>query len=81
MSRNSDRMAAELVGLHFRPGPFTALQEQGGADGVSFEYRIEDGSRRGGTLTLAVSVHENDGVRPEVAPQWVYSSPDDVLVD
>ena len=67
--------------LAFSTGPFTALQEQGGADGVSFEYRIEDGSRRGDTLTLAVSVHENEGVRPEVAPHWVYSSPDDFLVD
>ena len=82
MNRNSDRTAVELVGLRFRPGPFTALQKLGGADGVSFKYRIEDGSRRGDTLTLAVSVHKNERVQPEVALHCVYlSSPDDVLAD
>ena len=82
MSRNSERMAAELLELGYRPGPFTAPQEQGGADGVRFDYRIEDGSRDGDTVTLAVAVHENEGEWPEVAPHWVYlSPPDDVLAE
>ena len=82
MSRNSERMAAELVGLRYRPSPFTAPKQQGGADGVRFEYRIEDGSRAGETVTLAVAVHENEGEWPEVAPHWVYlSPPDDVLAE
>ena len=82
MSTNSERMEAELVGLGYRTDPFTAPQEQGGADGVRFEYRIEDGSRDGDTVTLAVAVHENEGKWPEVAPHWVYlSPPDDVLAE
>jgi hypothetical protein len=82
MSENSERIAAELVELGYRPGPFTAPQKQGGADGVRFEYRIEDGSRAGDTVSLAVAVHENEGNWPEVAPHWVYlSPPDDVLAE
>ena len=82
MSSNSERMAAELAGLGYRPGPFTAPREQGGADGISFEYDIEDGSRDGDTVTLAVAVHENEGEWPEVAPHRVYvSPPDDVLAE
>lgn len=82
MSRNSERMAAELRDLGYRNDPFTAPQEQGGADGVKFEYRIEDGSRKGDAVTLAVAVHENEGQWPEVAPHWIYlSPPDDVLAE
>ena len=82
MSTNSEQMAADLVGLGYRPSPFTAPQEQGGADGVRFEYRIQDGSRDGDTVTLAVAVHDNEGEWPEVAPHWVYlSPPDDVLAE
>lgn len=82
MSTNSERIAAELVELGYRPGPFTVPQEQGGADGVRFEYPIEHGSRDGDTVTLAVAVHENEGQWPEVAPHWVYlSPPDDVLAE
>lgn len=82
MSKNSERMAAELTRLGFRPGPFKSPQDQGGADGVSFGYEVEDGSRKGETVTLAVAVHENEGEWPEVAPHWVYvSPPDDVLAE
>ena len=82
MSRNSERMAAELHELGYRTDPFTAPQEQGGADGVRFEYRIEDGSRNGDTVTLAVAVHEKEGKWPEVAPHWLYvSPPDEVLAE
>ncbi len=77
MSTNSERIAAELVGLGYRPSPFIAPQEQGGADGVRFEYPIEDGSRDGDAVTLAMAVHENEGQWPEVAPHWVYLSPPD----
>ena len=80
MSKNTERMTAELVTLRYLPSPFKVPQDQGGADGVSFEYRIEDGSRNGDTVTLAVAVHENEGDWPEVAPHWIYvSPPDDVL--
>ena len=82
MSKNSERMTAELVELRYRPSSFTAPQQQGGADGVRFEYRIEDGSRAGEIVTLAVAVHENEGEWPEVAPHWVYvSPPDNVLAE
>ena len=82
MSRNSDRIAAELVGLGYRPSQFTVPQQQGGADGVRFEYRIEDGSRAGEIVALAVAVHENEGEWPEVAPHWLYlSPPDNVLAE
>ena len=82
MSANSERMAAELIGLGYRTGSFRAPQEQGGADGVQFEYPIKDGSRDGDTVTLAVAVHENEGQWPEMAPHWVYlSPPDDVLAE
>ena len=82
MSENSERMAEELIELGYRPEPFTAPQGQGGADGVRFAYRIEDGSRDEDTVTLAVAVHENEGEWPEVAPHWVYlSPPDDVLAE
>ena len=82
MSKNSGRMAAELVGLGYRPIPFMAPQEQGGAEGVRFEYQIADGSRDGDTVTLAMAVHESEGEWPEVAPHWVYvSPPDDVLAE
>ncbi len=73
-------MAAELVGLQYRPERFTAPLDQGGADGVQFEYRIEDGSRAGDTVTLAVAVHQDEGEWPEVAPHWVYLSPPDAVL-
>lgn len=75
-------MATELVRLGYRPSPFASTQAQGGADGVRFEYRIQDGSRHGDTVTLAVAVHENEGEWPEVAPHWLYlSPPDEVLAE
>lgn len=77
MSDNAERMMAELAGLGYEPGAFTAPPEQGGALGVRFKYLIQDGSRAGETVTLAVAVHENDGRWPEVAPHWVYVSPPD----
>ena len=80
MSKNSERMAAELVELRYRPGPFSAPRQQGGAAGVRFEYRIEDGSRTGDIVTLAVAVHEKEGEWPEVAPHWLYVSPPDVVL-
>ena len=80
MSQNSRRMAAELVGLRYRPEPFTVPQDQGGADGVQFEYRIENGSRVGEMVTLAVAVHQDEGEWPEVAPHWVYMSPPDAVL-
>ena len=80
MSKNSKRMAAELVALCYRPEPFKAPEQQGGSDGIRFDYRIEDGSRVGETVTLAVAVHENEGEWPEVAPHWVYISPPDPVL-
>ena len=77
MSDNAQRMSAELSGLGYEPRPFTAPQEQGGAPGVQFKYPIEEGSRAGETVTLAVALHENEGQWPEVAPHWVYVSPPD----
>lgn len=77
MSSNAERMAAELAALGYEPGAFTAPQEQGGAPGVQFEYLIEGGSRSGEAVVLAVALHENEGVWPEVAPHWVYVSPPD----
>ena len=68
MSTNSEKMTAELVELRYRSGPFTAPKEQDGADGVRLEYPIEDGSRDGDTVTMAVAVHENEGQWPEVPP-------------
>ena len=73
-------MAEELVELGYRPDPFTAPEQQGAADGVRFEYRIEDGSRTGDTVTLAVAVHENEGKWPEVVPHWLYISPPDTVL-
>ena len=82
MSRNSECMAAEVVALGYQPSPFTAPQQQGSADGVQFEYRVQDGSHAGELVTLAVAVHESEGEWPEVAPHWVYiSPPDDVLAE
>ena len=80
MSRNSERMASELVGLGYAPEPFTAPEDQGGAEGVRFEYPIGDGSRAGETVNLAVALHENEGEWPEVAPHWVYVSPPDSVL-
>ena len=77
MSSNAERMTADLAGLGYEPRPFTAPQDQGGAAGVQFEYPIENGSRAGETVTLAVALHENEGQWPEVAPHWVYVSPPD----
>lgn len=77
MSTNKERMTAELAGLDYVPRPFTAPQEQGGAAGVQFDYAIQDGSRTGEMVTLAVALHENEGQWPEVAPHWVYVSPPD----
>ena len=73
-------MAEELVELGYRPDPFTAPEQQGAADGVRFEYRIEDGSRTGDTVTLAFAVHENEGEWSEVAPHWLYISPPDTVL-
>lgn len=82
MSRNAKRMAAELADLGYQPEPFAAPESQGAAEGVCFEYRIEDGSRADETVALAIAVHEDEGAWPEVAPHWVYVSPPDrVLVE
>lgn len=82
MSPNSERMAVELAALDYQPAPFRAPKDQGGADGVRFEYRIQDGSRAGETVTLGLALHPNEGDWPEVAPHWLYvSPPDEVLAE
>ena len=82
MSRNAERMTAELEALCYRTSHFKSPKEQGAAIGVQFEYRILDGSRGGQTVFLAVSVGDNEGEWPEVAPHWLYiSPPDDVLAE
>ena len=80
MSDNSERIAAALAELRYRTSPFTAPQQQGGADGVRFQYRIEDGSRAGESVTLALAMHQNEGAWPEVAPHWLYLSPPDPVL-
>lgn len=77
MSGNAQRMSAELKALDYEPAPFTAPEQQGGGAGVQFDYIVEDGSRCGETVRLAVALHENEGKWPEVAPHWVYVSPPD----
>lgn len=75
-------MAKELVALGYRPEGFSAPENQGGAQGVRFEYRIRDGSRAGDGVTLAFAVHPNEGEWPEAAPHWLYvSPPDDILAE
>ena len=82
MSQNVDRMEAELVALNYRPKPFNASANQGGAAGVRFDYQIKDGSRAGETVTLGLALHPNEGEWPEVAPHWLYlSPPDNVLAE
>lgn len=81
MSKSSERIAAELDKLGYRTKPFTAPPEQGGGDGVSFTYRIEDGSRAGESVTFAVAMHENEGEWPEVAPHWIYIAPPDSVLE
>ena len=80
MSNNSERIAAELAELRYRTSPFTVPEQQGGAAGVRFPYRIEDGSRAGETVTLALAMHQNEGEWPEVAPHWLYLSPPDPVL-
>ena len=82
MSKNTELMTAELIALNYQTGPFTAPQQQGGADGVQIEYRIKDGSRTGEYVSLAMAMNENEGEWPEVAPHWLYvSPPDEVLAE
>jgi len=81
MSNNSERFAAELTALGYHTSPFVAPEQQGGADGVRFPYRIEDGSRAGETVTLALAMHQNEGEWPEVAPHWLYLSPPDPVLE
>ena len=82
MNQNSDRMAADLAELNCQPKPFKASENQGGADGVRFDYQIEDGSRAGETVTLGLALHPDEGEWPEVAPHWLYlSPPDNVLAE
>ena len=81
MSNNSKRIAAELAALRYDTSPFAAPEQQGGADGVRFPYRIEDGSRAGETVTLALAMHQNEGEWPEVAPHWLYLSPPDPVLE
>lgn len=80
MSGNAERMAAELVALGYRPAPFAAPETQGGAEGVRFAYRIEDGSRTGDTVTLGIAVHPKEGKWPETAPHWLHLSPPDSVL-
>ena len=80
MSNNSERIATALAELRYRTSPFTAPEQQGGAAGVRFPYRIEDGSRAGETVTLALAMHQNEGEWPEVAPHWLYLSPPDPIL-
>ena len=81
MSNNSERITAELTALGYHTSPFAAPEQQGGADGVRFPYRIEDGSRAGETVTLALAMHQNEGEWPEVAPHWLYLSPPDPVLE
>ncbi|MCY4463598.1 MAG: hypothetical protein OXC26_24865 [Albidovulum sp.] len=80
MSNNSERIAAELAELRYDTSPFAAPKQQGGASGVRFPYRIEDGSRAGDTVTLALAMHQCEGEWPEVAPHWLYLSPPDPVL-
>ena len=81
MSNNSERIAAELAELRYDTSPFVAPEQQGGAAGVRFPYQIEDGSRAGETVTLALAMHQNEGEWPEVAPHWLYLSPPDPVLE
>lgn len=80
MSYNAECMAAELTRMGIEPRPFVAPQDQGGAEGVQFDYLIEDGSRAGETVTLGIAVHKDEGQWPEIAPHWVYISPPDTVL-
>lgn len=80
MSQSAERMMAELVELGYRPEPFKAPEDQGGADGVKFDYRIKDGSRSGETVGMGFALHPNEGEWPEVAPHWLYLSPPDFVL-
>ena len=64
MSKNRERVAGELVGLGYAPKPFSAPQDQGGVAGVRFEHTIDDGSRVGDRVTLAVALHQDEGEWP-----------------
>ena len=81
MSQNSKRMAAELADLGYEPASFNAPVEQGGGEGVSFAYQIQDGSRVGDSVTLAVALRLEEGNWPEVAPHWLYVSPPDAVLE
>ena len=59
-----------------------APKAQGGAEGVRFDYRIQDGSRGGETVILGLALHPIEGEWPNVAPHRLYlSPPDDVLAE
>ena len=81
MSNNSERIVAELAELRHNTSPFVAPEQLGGAAGVRFPYRIEDGSRVGETVTLALAMRQDEGDWPEVAPHWLYVSPPDPVLE
>lgn len=81
MSSNSERISAELADLRYVTSPFVAPEQQGGVTGVRFPCRIEDGSRAGEIVTLALAMHQNEGGWPEVAPHWLFLSPPDPVLE
>ena len=69
-SESIRKIRAELDALGYN----TEIVHDARGPVVCFEYTIDVGSRRGQTVKLGLSMHE-DGLYPEYPPHWIHVSP------
>ena len=81
MFDNVRQLLAELENLGYRPERFPCSMRHSRGEGIQFDYRIADGSRKGETVRLGLVIPETVGPWPEGTPHWVHISPPDSVLE
>lgn len=71
----------ELRNLGYEPRTFQTAMRHCPGTGLSFDYEITDGSRKGQNVVLGFVIPANAGVWPEATPHWIHISPIDSVLE